>query len=241
LFVLELTTDHLRTVVLIADDEVLLRNLLRQALRKDYEVLIAANGIEALQLSREMEGVIHVLLTNGEMPGMDGFSLVRQIRRERPQIRILLLSDVPSDALRASGESFSYLRKPFELNELGARLKDLLAEPGLDPKEPKVILVVDDNLTRRDRTRRILADHGYAVLTARTPQHAAQIAEGISKIDLIVAGGEDGWGRDPSGRRSRCLHAQNQYPPYLTLQSGSAQETTRLFGAAGVSAKSVHA
>ena len=109
-------------LILIAADEVLVRNLLRQVLQRDYEVLIAANFSEALQLSRRTEGVIHILLCGIKLPGMNELSLSRQIRAERPQIKVLFIRGA--------------LRKPFEIGELRTQLEQLLAEPMVEPENP---------------------------------------------------------------------------------------------------------
>jgi CheY-like chemotaxis protein len=192
---LQFIANQHRKVVLIACDDVLIRNLLRDVLGKDYDVLIAANGSEALQVSREAEGIIDLLLIDIQIPGMNGLPFCRRIRAERPQIQTLLLTQTVPELLAEGDQSIPCLRKPFEIAELRIQLKELLLESMLAPQEPKVILVLDEKLKRRDRTRRILTDNGYAVLTARTPQQAFEVVEGASKIDLIIAAvGMDGDG-----------------------------------------------
>jgi CheY-like chemotaxis protein len=187
LFVSEFAADQHHKVILIADDDVLMRNRLRDALWKEYDVLIAASGSEALQVSRQSEGIIDLLIVDIQMPSMHELAVCRQIRAERPQIKTVLFADSAADPLAQTGEFVSFLRKPFEIVELRTQIKQLLLEPLVAPEDPKVILVVDEKLKRRERTRRILTDNGYAVLTARTLQHGREIADGASKIDLIIA------------------------------------------------------
>jgi CheY-like chemotaxis protein len=179
--------DHRLKVVLIADEEVVVRNMVGEALRQEYQVLVAVSGAEALQLSRNTEGVIDVLLCDIPLPSMNGLAACRQIRAERPQIKVLLTSAGILDALPEPAEACDVLQKPFHIGELRSRLEQLLAESTPAPKARQVILVVDHNLNRRNFTERILRDSGYTVLTARTPQQGAEIADGAESIDLVIA------------------------------------------------------
>ena len=62
-------------VVLVAEDDVLVRNLINVVLsRAGYAVLLAADGEEALQISRHYAGEINLLLSDVMMPRMDGLS-----------------------------------------------------------------------------------------------------------------------------------------------------------------------
>ena len=73
-------------VVLLAEDEPLVRNLVRTVLIEEgYSVLDAEDGKKALELSRQYDGSIHVLLTDFRMPQMDGLELCSYISRERPE------------------------------------------------------------------------------------------------------------------------------------------------------------
>src|SRR3954470_22379443 len=100
-------------VILLADDEVFVRNFLREALQRDYEMLVAADGREALQLSRAYDGVIHMLLSDVEMPRMDGVTLSRRIVAERSGVRVLLMSGSTERRLEHAGQPIPFLPKPF--------------------------------------------------------------------------------------------------------------------------------
>jgi len=82
-----------KTIILLVEDEVLVRGLIRSALATEgYEVLDAGNGREALDLSRAHPGPIHLMLTDIHMPLMDGLSLVKVVAEERPDTRILVMT-----------------------------------------------------------------------------------------------------------------------------------------------------
>src|SRR4051794_8686193 len=71
--------------ILIADDNPSIRRLLRKLLEaKGHRVLCGSNGREALQLSRDFSGEVHLVITDVDMPEMNGIELSEHIRAERP-------------------------------------------------------------------------------------------------------------------------------------------------------------
>jgi CheY-like chemotaxis protein len=119
-------------VVLVADDDVLVRNLINAILtRSGYSVLVAADGEEALELSRRYTGEIHLLLSDVIMPRMNGFKLAERIREERPSTRALLISGNTSAELQTCNAPFDFLHKPFVPEQLKAKLRQMLSDrPG---------------------------------------------------------------------------------------------------------------
>ena len=103
-----------RRVVLLVDDNVLVRNLVRLSLQSaGFDVVAAADGIEALALSRNYPARIDVLLTDFDMPNLDGISLAEQIKMERPDIQILIMSGRLSGPVRVNNAEITVLAKPF--------------------------------------------------------------------------------------------------------------------------------
>lgn len=118
-----------REVVLVAEDELVVRRLTRAALeRGGYAVLEASNGVEALAVSARTPGPIHLLVTDVIMPQMSGADLANRIRDARPGIRVLFLSGYASDVLSAHGGigDARFLQKPFRPAELNAAVRALL-------------------------------------------------------------------------------------------------------------------
>ncbi len=113
--------------ILIVDDEINIRGLIRKyAIFEGYQVSEAANGMEAVAMCRE--GKFDLVVMDVMMPELDGFSAVREIRKE---------SDVPVIMLTARGEEYDRLRgfelgvddyvvKPFSPRELMMRIAAIL-------------------------------------------------------------------------------------------------------------------
>ena len=82
-----------QTVILVVDDEVMIRNITRVVLEQEgYFILAARDGEEALRLSEKFPGAIHAVLSDVMMPTIDGLQLRERILTERPGIKVLLMS-----------------------------------------------------------------------------------------------------------------------------------------------------
>jgi CheY-like chemotaxis protein len=112
-----------KKVILIAEDDVVVRSIARIVLETaGYFVLSANDGADALNISRQYPGTIHALLSDVQMPNIDGLRLREQILFERPETRVLLMSA----QLESSAENIPILRKPFSPTVLVERIRQLL-------------------------------------------------------------------------------------------------------------------
>jgi CheY-like chemotaxis protein len=113
-----------QTVVLVAEDEVVIQNVARLTLeREGYFVLTAHDGLEALELSRQFPGKIHLLLTDILMPRMNGLELCRHLLRERRDTLVLVMS-----GSHHPGHGLRYLAKPFSPSKLRVAVESALRE-----------------------------------------------------------------------------------------------------------------
>ncbi len=114
-------------LVLIAEDNDINRELLQEALSlMGYVSEVAADGLEALE--RWRTGRYSLLLTDCNMPNMDGFQLTAAIRREEPHGKRFPIVAVTANAMQGYAERClengmdDYLSKPITLDKLGAML-----------------------------------------------------------------------------------------------------------------------
>jgi len=119
--------------ILIVEDEDTLRQACSDVLDAfGYRVLLAANGEEAVQVVRAQGEQIDCVLLDLTMPGMNGAAAYAQMRKIKPDLRVLVTSghDV-EDALRhfPKGSAFEYIQKPYSIYELHRRLQELLTSP----------------------------------------------------------------------------------------------------------------
>jgi two-component system cell cycle sensor histidine kinase/response regulator CckA len=116
--------------ILIAEDEAAFRELLRDGLQaKGYQVLAAANGVDALRVAEEYAGPIRILVTDVIMPQMSGPELATALRKVRPNTDVMYMSGYTDDKLdevSSSGE-LTLIHKPFYLDELVRRIQEILA------------------------------------------------------------------------------------------------------------------
>jgi two-component system cell cycle sensor histidine kinase/response regulator CckA len=111
--------------VLLVEDEAGIRSMTRVYLEAlHYKVLEAANGQEAVRLSREYRGTIDLIVTDIVMPGMRGDAVVGAIRQDRPNIAAVFISGY-ADARQLDPE-IAVVEKPFSFPELGRQIRAVL-------------------------------------------------------------------------------------------------------------------
>jgi PAS domain S-box-containing protein len=116
-----------RETVLVVEDELTVRRLVqRLLLDQGYQVLLAADGAEALDLEAAHDGAIDLLLTDIVMPGLSGPALAEELSLRRPGTPVLYMSGWSADALAERGQAASEIElvaKPFGLAELSRRVR----------------------------------------------------------------------------------------------------------------------
>jgi PAS domain S-box-containing protein len=111
--------------ILLAEDEAGIRAMTRTYLEGlGYRLLEAANGTEAIALAKEYRGSIDLVLTDVMMPGVRGDAVVKAIRKDRPEIKAILISGF-ADGTNVD-RSLEILEKPFEFPDLARRIRTLL-------------------------------------------------------------------------------------------------------------------
>ncbi len=122
-------TTREKTVLVVDDDLDVLQALVRTLRQQGYTTIVASDGAEALELVLSTH--IDVLLTDIDMPCLDGVTLAMHVRQERPEtVRILLTGNARLDTALAAinrGEVHRYLTKPWSATELVRTIDDAFA------------------------------------------------------------------------------------------------------------------
>jgi len=119
-----------RGTVLLVEDEDAVRSFAARALgQRGYQVLEASTGAEALEVFEGHDGDVDLVVSDVVMPEMDGPTLMKQLRKDHPDLKIIFISGYAEDAFRrnlAENEEFMFLQKPFDLKQLAAAVKSAL-------------------------------------------------------------------------------------------------------------------
>jgi len=118
-------------VLLVEDSPRMAQSLKKGLSEESYAVDVENNGIGGLQRARS--GEYDLVLLDVNLPGLDGFSFVRELRRDRSDVPVIMTTarDSVQDRIAGlDGGADDYLIKPFAFNELLARMRALLRRPG---------------------------------------------------------------------------------------------------------------
>lgn len=182
--------------VIVVDDEASVRDVVSRALREDgYEVITAANGKEALELTARR--TFDLMFLDINMPGMNGMDVLTLMSACSPATPVVMLTgvvDMDNQNEANHREAFAYLTKPCNLTKVTSIANKLIAKTAspeeTDPSNDvllhsvsdalqgdttdssnesapsKTILVVDDEAPVREIIARVLRETGYDVDTA---------------------------------------------------------------------------
>ncbi len=189
--------------ILFVEDEEDLTLIVTDTLRgQGYDVITAANGIEGLEKYRSIGA--DIIVADVMMPGMDGFSMARQIRKISTDVPLLFLT--AKSTIDDVEEGFEigandYLKKPFELRELIVRIKALLRSYKINREEDikfsigkYIFNITTQTLTLGERSLEL--SHFEAKILERL---TTNIGKTVDASELMIAV----WQRDePSNRNS---------------------------------------
>jgi len=178
--------------VLVIDDNATNRRILEEMLnRRGMRPKLAESGIVALQSLKEAKDSFAVILTDLNMPDMDGFTLVEQLRKS-PQLagnaKVIMLTSARQrgDAARCRELGVAaYLTKPVSQSELFEAIARVLGMPGSQPEPAALItrhtmregkkmrvLLAEDNVINQKLAARLLEKHGHHVTVTSNGREA---------------------------------------------------------------------
>ena len=183
--------------ILVVDDSTTYREELRLALESQgYKVAVASSGEDALRLAVDIRP--RAIIVDGELPGMDGATVIRCLRQDatlRATPCLLLTGSEHAggelQALEAGADSF--VRKEEDVQMILARLAALLRSSATAPAAaatpslfgPKKILAVDDSLTFLHALADHLRQEGYDPILAHSGEEALELLA-VQRVDCIL-------------------------------------------------------
>lgn len=219
------------TVVLVVDDEKSLRDFVRRNLEvRGFDVYTAANGLEALAVFNTH--VIHLVILDLMMPGMDGLETVRRIR-QNSTVPIIVLSALGEEVDKVHALDLGcddYLTKPFGLSELLARVKAVLRRSEWrESLGPEGTLTRGEIVADLDR-RQVLVNDEPVDLTPTEFNLLVYLMEHNNRVLTHEAILKNVWGpeygREPEylrvyiGRLRQKIEADPSNPQYLLTERG---------------------
>ena len=118
------------TILLVEDEEGLRALNARGLASRGYTVIEAGNGVEALEELEKTGGKVDLVVSDVVMPEMDGPTLLTELRKRMPEVKIIFVSGYAEDAFEKSlpdTRQYEFLPKPFTLKQLVAKVKETMA------------------------------------------------------------------------------------------------------------------
>jgi PAS domain S-box-containing protein len=189
--------ERTKPVVLVIDDSATSRERMREGLEgAGYAVLTAPRGEDGLRVAAESRP--DALIVDGIMPGMDGPSVIRQLRmdavfRRTPCLLVTGTLDRSEEARAFDAGADAFIHKDDDIGIVLARLASMLRStrtPSATPdtaslSAPKRILAVDDSMTYLEELSSQLREEGYEVIQARSGQEALDLLA-VEEVDCVL-------------------------------------------------------
>lgn len=120
------------TLLLVEDEQAILRFGEESLCRLGYQVLIANSPEQALDMARQHRGPIHLLITDVVLPTMNGRELAQLLSSIIPDLKCLFMSGYTADIIAHRGvvdEKLNFIQKPFTVESLATKIRNVLDEP----------------------------------------------------------------------------------------------------------------
>jgi DNA-binding response OmpR family regulator len=186
----------LQTILLI-DDSVTFREELKEVLESvGYRVLVAGTGEDGLRMAADQHPM--AMIVDGQLPGIDGATVIRRIRldaalRRLPCLLLTASEDHGAEVRVLDAGADAFVRKEEDVGVILARLNAMLRSAGTQDAAPstpsllgpKKILAVDDSETYLQELTRALCADGYALVLARSGEEALDLLA-VQQVDCLL-------------------------------------------------------
>ena len=184
-----------RAVVLVVDDEPAIREVVHLILDDDYDVIEASCGPEALDAVQVRH--VDLVVLDVKLPGLDGISVLRQLRLHAPHVAVVMLSAIDTARTAAAAMKLGavdYLTKPFEDEELREAVELALRAPapGFRPATGGVVMAGNDRGWRACLAALITATSGQHVTTTALSRISGNCRASLLVLDVVGCGSSRG-------------------------------------------------
>ncbi|MBN1819575.1 MAG: response regulator transcription factor [Prolixibacteraceae bacterium] len=127
----------MKSILIIEDDVSILRGLKDNLEYEDYSVLTETDGRKGLETAREKDA--DLILLDIMLPGINGFEICRKLKKEKPELPIIMITARNSEMDKVSGldtGADDYVTKPFSIPELMARIRAVLRRFAVSENDP---------------------------------------------------------------------------------------------------------
>jgi two-component system response regulator HydG len=222
----------MRLKILIADDEEITLKHLTYALEKDgYEIVAVKNGLDAL---KKIEGEeFDVLIADIKMPGIDGITLLSEVKEKYPDIDVIIITGFGSieSAVNAMTKGATdYITKPFNLEELDLKIRKIEEKKRLEKEN--IALRVTLNPAFPSSEKKTVGGFSF-IAKSKVMKRVIDIITGIQSSDCnVLITGESGTGK---GLVAKLIHytSRRKEMPFLALNCAIFTEdllASELFG-----------
>ena len=140
--------------ILIVDDEMAVRESLRQILKPQYEVFTAADGHEALECVRNQK--IDLITLDLKMPGLSGIDVLREVKKLRDDVEVIIITAYGTAT--NAGESIyfgagDFIIKPFDVFDINTKIKKSLDRQSKNLEIKKLIRQIREVLPVKEKKK----------------------------------------------------------------------------------------
>jgi len=207
--------------ILIVDDELNMRLVLRAMLKKEgYEVFVAEDGLAALNILKDND--VSAIVTDLKMPRLDGMGLLDRVTREYPSIPIIIITaygtvNTAVDALKKG--AFDYITKPFDQDDLRNVIKKAIKTREFNQGE---VMMSDEEIDR----------YGIVGASPKMMEVYETIRQVAPATTAVLITGETGTGKELI---AHAIHRNSprKANPFIKINCGAITEhlvESELFG-----------
>lgn len=125
---LVMTTDPIARLLIIEDNEEVLRSLKKYFTKKEYNVVTASNGLDGLKAYENDPRGFDLIITDLVMPNISGVAIISLVKKKSPEIPVIAITGWGEhpEALATEAQADLVLEKPIELDRMDSFISDLL-------------------------------------------------------------------------------------------------------------------